>query len=234
VLLSNQAIAFWRWGLCCAELIGWCALHAPCIVPQAVLGEGKGSLQRDSESGQLLLDLVRHADVLEYLVWVNSFGDSVHRALWGDKDTYALAFAVAGKAHEWVQTEVSRGSRAAAAAAAGSACDACLGVGVGPEPVVAMHALLSRADVLSCCCCVPVSSTRCCCVQVPPGGVFAWRNGSLLVRATQQKVAGWQLAGMLQFDRLGRPSFMHRTMNKLQAGGEAWPLGMLTGPLPYR
>lgn len=62
---------------------------------------------RGTESGQLLLDLVRHADVAELALWINSFGDSVYRALWGDKDTYVLAFGVAGRAHEFNQLQVS-------------------------------------------------------------------------------------------------------------------------------
>jgi hypothetical protein len=44
--------------------------------------------------------------VAEWALWINSFGDSVYRALWGDKDTYALAFGVAGKAHEFNQLQV--------------------------------------------------------------------------------------------------------------------------------
>lgn len=70
--------------------------------------------------------------------------------------------------------------------------------------------------------------------QVPPGAALTWRNSSLLVKATQQKTAGWQLAGMLQFDAAGQPAFLHRTMNKFSWGGEAWHLGLITGPLPLR
>jgi hypothetical protein len=61
---------------------------------------------RATESGQVLVDLARHGDVAEWALWINSFGDSVYRALWGDKDTYALAFGVAGKAHEFNQLQV--------------------------------------------------------------------------------------------------------------------------------
>lgn len=39
---------------------------------------------------------------------------------------------------------------------------------------------------------------------------------------------------MVQFDSLGRPAFLHRTLNKFWAGAEAWPLERLTGPLPAR
>eukprot|EP00878_Enallax_costatus_P008903 GHUV01009307.1.p1 GENE.GHUV01009307.1~~GHUV01009307.1.p1 ORF type:complete len:671 (+),score=115.05 GHUV01009307.1:370-2382(+) len=140
-----------------------------------LLSAGKGHLQhRDTESGQILVDLVRHADVVELALWINTFGDSIYKAVWGDKDTYGLAFAVAGKAHEFTQ------------------------------------------------------------VQVPPGGGFTWRPNKLLVKSTQATVSGYQLAAMVQFDSAGRPAFLHRTMNKFNWNGEAWPLEMISGPLPAR
>ncbi|KAF8061351.1 MNN24 [Scenedesmus sp. PABB004] len=63
---------------------------------------------RAAEAGQLALDRAAHADVLEWLVLLNGHSGSgavpqdrdgglVGRCLWGDKDTYALAFALAGK-----------------------------------------------------------------------------------------------------------------------------------------
>jgi hypothetical protein len=39
---------------------------------------------------------------------------------------------------------------------------------------------------------------------------------------------------MVQFDSLGRPAFLHRTLNKFWPGAEAWPIERMTGPLPYR
>ncbi len=74
---------------------------------QAALDEGRGSLIRDTESGQLLLNLNDHADVAEYLFWINTFSEQVYRTVWGDKDTFAMAFGVAGKAHLFMQNEVS-------------------------------------------------------------------------------------------------------------------------------
>lgn len=71
-------------------------------------------------------------------------------------------------------------------------------------------------------------------LQVPPGAAFTWRPDRLLIKATQQRVAGWQLAGMVQFDHLAQPAFLHRTMNKFGLDGEAWPLERMTGPLPGR
>ena len=40
---------------------------------------------------------VRHADVLEWLWFLNSHRKPIFDWLWGDKDTYRLAFALAGK-----------------------------------------------------------------------------------------------------------------------------------------
>jgi len=37
---------------------------------QEVLSGGQGWMQRAAESGEVVLDRVRHADVLEYLWWL--------------------------------------------------------------------------------------------------------------------------------------------------------------------
>ena len=66
------------------------------------------------------------------------------------------------------------------------------------------------------------------------GGAFAWREGSLKVKATGKAVAGWQLLGFLQHDRSASPAFLHRTMNKWNIGEEPWPVELLTGPIPAR
>jgi hypothetical protein len=62
---------------------------------------------RASEAGQLLLDRVQHYDVLEWLWLLNTHSSSgvpgvreagvVGRSIWGDKDTYLIAFQLAGK-----------------------------------------------------------------------------------------------------------------------------------------
>jgi hypothetical protein len=74
-------------------------------VAREVIKAGKGFLPRDTESGQLLLDRARHLDVLEYLFWINGERKG-GESLWGDKDTYGLSFACAGKAHLFSQVEV--------------------------------------------------------------------------------------------------------------------------------
>ena len=40
---------------------------------QQVLNQGKGYAPFDTESGQLLIDRAVHLDVLEYLLWINSW-----------------------------------------------------------------------------------------------------------------------------------------------------------------
>eukprot|EP00775_Hariotina_reticulata_P003922 gene3922-4176_t len=61
---------------------------------------------RASEAGQLMLDRLRHYDVLEWLWLLNLHsgggqgagdGGLVGKCLWGDKDTYRIAFQLAGK-----------------------------------------------------------------------------------------------------------------------------------------
>lgn len=54
---------------------------------------------------------VRHADVLEWLWFLNSHRKPVFDWMWGDKDTYRLAFALAGKADSFqlVCSQSSRG-----------------------------------------------------------------------------------------------------------------------------
>jgi hypothetical protein len=89
-----------------------CSHKPTTICLQDLLDLGKGFVRRDAETGQLLLDRRRHADVLEYLFWINSFADTVYREVHGDKDTFPLAFAVAGKAHEYSQMPVPPGEPA--------------------------------------------------------------------------------------------------------------------------
>jgi hypothetical protein len=59
-----------------------------------------------AESGQLLIDRARHADVLEWMWLLNTHKGLVYRCLVGDKDTYKLAFELAGKAHDYWQVRI--------------------------------------------------------------------------------------------------------------------------------
>jgi hypothetical protein len=72
---------------CCSRLVlqevvrlrEWRLLSRSRLVLQEVMAGGQGlRAQRMAESGQLLLDRVRHADVLEYLWWLTSFSDVLY------------------------------------------------------------------------------------------------------------------------------------------------------------
>jgi hypothetical protein len=56
-----------------------------------------------AESGQLLLDRRRHADALEWALFLNTRDEVVYRAAHGDKDTYRAAFALAGDPDGYAQ-----------------------------------------------------------------------------------------------------------------------------------
>ncbi|KAF6260025.1 mannosyltransferase putative-domain-containing protein [Scenedesmus sp. NREL 46B-D3] len=56
-----------------------------------------------AESGQMLLDRSAHADVLEWLWLLNSHRELVYECVVGDKDTYRMAFDLAGKEQHYVQ-----------------------------------------------------------------------------------------------------------------------------------
>ena len=46
-----------------------------------------------------------HADALEWLWFVNSHAEVVYRLMYGDKDTFRLAFALAGKSDYFEQVQ---------------------------------------------------------------------------------------------------------------------------------
>jgi hypothetical protein len=62
-----------------------------------------------AESGQMLLDRSAHADVLEWLWLLNSHHEVVYECVVGDKDTYRMAFEMAGKAQHYVQVRLALG-----------------------------------------------------------------------------------------------------------------------------
>jgi hypothetical protein len=65
-----------------------------------------------AESGQVLLDRARHADVLEALWLLNAHAEVTYECIVGDKDTFWLAFQLAGKgAHFWQVGLAARGMR---------------------------------------------------------------------------------------------------------------------------
>ncbi|KAL3146379.1 hypothetical protein ABBQ32_003064 [Trebouxia sp. C0010 RCD-2024] len=56
-----------------------------------------------TESGMLMLDRVRHADVLEFIWMLNSHPEVTYNWMHGDKDTYRLAFHLANKSAHFAQ-----------------------------------------------------------------------------------------------------------------------------------
>ena len=44
-----------------------------------------------------------HADALEWLWFVNSYSEVIYKLMYGDKDTFRLAFALAGKSDFYEQ-----------------------------------------------------------------------------------------------------------------------------------
>jgi hypothetical protein len=77
-----------------------------------VLTEGKHTPAQvaDTESGQFLLNTCQHQDVLEYMQALNENTDVVYDQMYGDKDTYRLAFALAGKLDKFHQVATMPGA----------------------------------------------------------------------------------------------------------------------------
>ncbi|KAF5825970.1 mannosyltransferase putative-domain-containing protein [Dunaliella salina] len=77
---------------------------------QGILNKGKGKLPHDTESGIVMFDRVRHSDVLHYLWFINTFAPKVYQHLHGDKDTFALSFALCGrKVNQFFQLDTPPG-----------------------------------------------------------------------------------------------------------------------------
>eukprot|EP00877_Chromochloris_zofingiensis_P010931 jgi/Chrzof1/6091/Cz17g09110.t1 len=75
-----------------------------------ILRAGCGGTHRDTESGQLLMNRARHMDAIQFIFWVNTFHKRLYgEYFWGDKDTFSLGFAAAGKAHLFTQVSVPMG-----------------------------------------------------------------------------------------------------------------------------
>lgn len=76
------------------------------------LTEGKHTPAQvaDTESGQFLLNTCQHQDVLEYMQALNENSDVVYDQMYGDKDTYRLAFALAGKLDKFHQVATMPGA----------------------------------------------------------------------------------------------------------------------------
>lgn len=58
---------------------------------------------RESESGQVMVDRSRHRDMLDWLWFLNSQKGCVYRNMLGDKDTFWVAFHLAGRVEDFQQ-----------------------------------------------------------------------------------------------------------------------------------
>ncbi|KAF6262935.1 mannosyltransferase putative-domain-containing protein [Scenedesmus sp. NREL 46B-D3] len=94
----------WSPALSSTTFVGWDSVYPLVGLHKQpyldALAGGQGHVRRVAESGQLLLDRLAHADVLEWLWMYTSFSKDLYRHVLGDKDTFGFAFAAAGKLHQ--------------------------------------------------------------------------------------------------------------------------------------
>ena len=75
-----------------------------------LIAGGKGAYRRYAESGAVLVDRSRHLDMLEWAWWLNAMGDGLtYKYMYGDKDAFGVAFALAGKPKSYYQVCVCVG-----------------------------------------------------------------------------------------------------------------------------
>lgn len=72
----------------------WELLHLEQVDPWRV--EGNEPLPLEAETGQVVFDRVRHWKVLEWLLFLNTHDSLTYMYSMGDKDTFRVAFALAG------------------------------------------------------------------------------------------------------------------------------------------
>ncbi|CAK0732562.1 hypothetical protein CVIRNUC_000148 [Coccomyxa viridis] len=70
------------------EAFTWLGLRVPWVSQTSY---------RSTESGQILLNRQRHADVLEYILFLNLHAHILYKRMHGDTGTYQIAFMLAGK-----------------------------------------------------------------------------------------------------------------------------------------
>lgn len=70
----------------------------------------KPSKVADTESGQLLIDTCKHADVLQFVHALNQQSAVTYDYMFGDKDTFRLAFAIADKLEAFNQLAAMPGA----------------------------------------------------------------------------------------------------------------------------
>lgn len=86
---------------------GWVS---PEIYTALTDGQHQPAERADTESGQLLLNMCMHQDVLEYVLALNEHSQVTYSFMFGDKDTFRLAFALAGKLEQFYQLATPPGA----------------------------------------------------------------------------------------------------------------------------
>jgi hypothetical protein len=72
----------------------------------SLLGDDDGGGARpQADSGQLFFDRTRLADVMEWILFLNSRDEVTYRYAHGDKDTFRAAFYLAGRGDDYAQVE---------------------------------------------------------------------------------------------------------------------------------
>jgi len=79
---------------------GWVS---PEIYETLTWGKFKPATTADTESGQVLINTCRHQDVLEQMWTLNEHSAVTYNYMYGDKDTFRLAFALADKIDHFYQ-----------------------------------------------------------------------------------------------------------------------------------
>ncbi|CAL5224336.1 g7008 [Coccomyxa viridis] len=78
------------------------------ITPPWTVEGGEGF--RTAESGQMVLNRLWHADVLEWVWFLNSHPEAIYGTMYGDKDTFPLSFYLARKGDIYNQIPVPPGA----------------------------------------------------------------------------------------------------------------------------
>lgn len=141
--------------------------------------------------------------MLHWVLWVNTWHDRLYyRHLHGDKDTFALGFALAGAADQYMQV-----SSVIVSLCNSTAAQLFMLAPTNPVKQRRGAAYLRSEPFQIIAMFDPAAAANCwrCCVQVsvPPGGVFRWGPGQLEVKCAGgscNTTDGWQLMGALQHD----------------------------------
>lgn len=202
------------------------------------------------------------ADVLEYLWWITSNSRTMYKILYGDKDTFMLAFAAAGKASEYAQMPLPPGGLFADVTAldvkpqSAPAASQFKGSGSSKnkeqkkdtqkednkqdhskkKDEKEKHGSKNHARSLLDNSGSSKSSTgggKDAPKPLPPPPQQARTAPRNSADATGKKLVH-RFQGLIHFDHFGRPAFVHQTLNK----NPNWskpppPFAFATGPLPH-